>query len=1031
MLAESDPTMMGVFIAVLVTLVLAGLSARLWQRSLLRQVKLCTAELSAAYDRLEREEAALRAAAERLRAIFQANPDCIGLLDREGRIMEINPAGLSMFQADSPQQVLGRPVLELIAPEYLEDYSSLHKRVMAGESLRMEYEVLALKGGRLWLETDAVPLRDHSGEVTAHLAVTRDISGRKAMEHELLQYFEQPLVGMLTASHGKGTIHVNQRFCDMVGYSKQEMRSMDWGKLTHPDDLAANQALLEQALRGEIDSYQMEKRYIHKDGHIVYVHLAVNCVRNAQGKVEYFIGMVLDISERKQAEEALRHSQAMLVKTEALSHIGSWEWQVKTDSVTWTDEMFQIFKRDPAASAPSFAEHPALFPPDDMQRLKMAVEEAVNKGVSYAVELRAIQATGEIRHCIARGQAKMGADGRVERLCGSFQDVTESHRIEQELIAARDAANASARAKSEFLANMSHEIRTPMNGIIGLTRLALDQTLLPKVRDYLENVLRSSDSLLKILNDILDYSKIEAGLLSIEDNAFDLDEMLDMVRNLFSFTAEEKSLVLDIEVADCVPRLLIGDGLRLQQVLANLLGNAIKFTQQGKVTLSVGFVGMEQGKAKLSFCVEDTGIGMGEDTLANLFRPFTQADATITRRFGGTGLGLAISHKLLAMLGSEFKVESRIGQGTRFSFDIAIKLAQANSQAQHRRRTQTTPATRQEGRAGALAGKRVLVAEDNRINRLVACELLRGAGIQVATASNGREVLALLRQEAFDAVLMDVQMPEMNGLEATRLLREDDNFTTLPVIAITAGVTDDERDRALASGMNGFLAKPIDAESLLGILAQWIAPSTIKGQAGSGPQHQFGKGCALRLNGFDLEGIMSAMGSHESVINLLSLFRQDALAMMRQVEEHLAAGEMARAQWHLHKFKGVAGNVGAVSLHTAAATLDEELRQGDWQADSLAALRSAYRSAIDALDDLQHSNCPFADSTSRSEDFKATVARIDKLLAGHYLITDELLALLEAATPPARLDLYRQVKGHIGSINYPKAREALNRLAED
>jgi CheY-like chemotaxis protein len=475
--------------------------------------------------------------------------------------------------------------------------------------------------------------------------------------------------------------------------------------------------------------------------------------------------------------------------------------------------------------------------------------------------------------------------------------------------------------------------------------------------------------------------------------------------------------------------------LRLQQVLANLLGNAIKFTEQGKVTLSVNFGGMEQGKAKLSFCVADSGIGMSEDTVANLFRPFTQADATITRRFGGTGLGLAISHKLLALLGSEFKVESRVGQGTRFSFDIAIKLAPAKSQAQNKRRTQArcsaSPITQHEGRAGVLAGARVLVAEDNRINRLVVCELLRGAGIQVATASNGHEVLALVRQEAFDAVLMDVQMPEMNGLEATRQLRENAKFTTLPVIALTAGVTDEERDRALTSGMNGFLAKPIDAESLFDTLAQWIALSKMNDQAKSGSPHPPGIGQTLRLNGFDLENIVSAMGSNESVINLLSLFRQEAMATMGQIEEHIAGGDMASAQWHLHRFKGVAGNVGAISLYAAAAPLDEELKQGGVQAGSLAALRSAYGSAMDVLDDLQHSTCPIDVSTSHAEDFKATVAHIDELLAGHYLITDELLAQLAAATPPDRLDLYRLVKGHIVNINYPKAREALNKLAED
>ena len=1155
-------------------------------------------------------------------------------------------------------------------------------------------------------------------------------------DDELVHYFEQPFIGMLTAKHTKGTIHVNQRFCDMVGYTKEDMQSMDWGRLTHPDDLAPNQALLDQAIRGEIDSYQMEKRYLHKDGHIVYVHLAVKCVRDSQGQPDYFIGMMLDISERKHAEEvllleskkneillrmagdgihvldmdgnvvqvnesfcrmlgysmqdlqamnvaqwdaqwypvelkkilakmfdgsttletvhrrsdgslidveinavgvtiggqqlvycsgrditarkqadrALRHKEAMLARTEALAKIGSWEWQVKSDTLTWSDELFHIFQRDPTKGAPLFAEQPDLFPEEDMERFRISIENTIEKGQPYEIELRAIHANGDIRHCIARGQAERAGDGVVEWLAGSFQDITErkkmearlaydvrvnaalaelsqsmikpapnmqeildtilevalsltlsqsgyvsilgsetvygmSHakvdahginigvsldgdgqsvairhtpdelfprlwvltknthkgffsnqaenlacvdglpespvpirgvlsapsmiedqlvgrivlanpaydyadhdqavvgqiaviyasaiqrkRMEQELIAARDAANASAKAKSDFLANMSHEIRTPMNGILGLTRLALDQPLSPTVRSYLEKVHSSSDSLLGILNDILDYTKIEAGLLAIDEISFDLGEMLETLHNSFSFLAEEKSLALNFEIADDVPRDLHGDGQRLQQVLTNLLGNALKFTETGSVTLAIVFIGMEQDIVRLSFRVADTGIGMSEETVVNLFRPFTQADASITRRFGGTGLGLAISSELLALLGSEFKVESTLGRGTVFKFDLAFKQAEVNQQVHLLRQTKKSRKTghvkNKDDSNDELTGIRVLVAEDNPINRQVACEFLQRVGIQVGTAGNGYEVLALLRREHFDAVLMDVHMPELNGLETTRLLREEARYNDLPIIALTAGVTETERERALASGMNGFIAKPIDPDDLLDTLMLWIRPRQMKPPSGNLEQQHVRVGNTLQLPEFDLEDLENGLGSQEDVVNLLLQFRLDAMANMEKFEAAIAANELESAEWHMHSLKGASGNVGAMNLFRAAQALDADLKQGFSSADKLESLRSAYRAALVVMDDLQKSGLNSVTQDNCMEEFKLEVANMDRLLTQKYLVTDELMLQLEALTPFDRLDLYRLFKRHVNKIDYKKAREVLFRLAE-
>ncbi|MEK6805443.1 MAG: response regulator [Pseudomonadota bacterium] len=385
---------------------------------------------------------------------------------------------------------------------------------------------------------------------------------------------------------------------------------------------------------------------------------------------------------------------------------------------------------------------------------------------------------------------------------------------------ARRAAEDASRAKSQFLANMSHELRTPMNAIIGFADLA-QRTREELRRDkHLEHIESASRSLLAMLNDILDLSKIEAGRLALEMQPFQLSQLLDKLAGLFGAQAQAKSLSLRVQGPAVLPPSLLGDALRLEQVLVNLLGNALKFTGGGSVELKVERLDDENGQVQLRFAVSDTGIGMSAEQLASLFRPFSQADASIARKYGGTGLGLSISKHLVEMMGSRLDVESKPGLGSRFHFTLgfapAVETAAVPGAVTRRARISELGAARD------LRGARVLLVEDNAMNRRLAGEILRDAGVVLDLAEDGRKAIAAVKTRTYDAVLMDVQMPEMDGMEATRRIRALPECESLPIIAMTASAFEDDRANCLKAGMNGFLSKPIDAEQMLALLAKWV-----------------------------------------------------------------------------------------------------------------------------------------------------------------------------------------------------------------
>ena len=582
-----------------------------------------------------------------------------------------------------------------------------------------------------------------------------------------------------------------------LGYSSDELRTVNFRDVTHPDDLDADLVLFEQLTSGRIPSYEIEKRYIRKDGGVAWAARTVSLVRSATGDPLFYISHVQDIAGRKAAEaERLKLADRATLAARA-AHIGIWELDLNTNALSWSPEMFDLFLT-PAPDVLDLAFFTSFVLEDDRETLQRDTAAALN-GLLLDTEFRIRRTDGEIRHIKGFGSLERGVDGAPDRLVGANWDVTEMRRL-------AERAEAASRAKSQFLAVMSHEIRTPMNGILGMTQAMQADPLPALQRERLDIVAESGAALLTILNDILDLSKVEAGKMELESVAFDLGILLGNLRSTYASTADDQGLILALDLGDAAG-LYRGDPTRLRQILSNLISNSLKFTAQGRIDIAARRDGQT-----LVLTVADTGVGMTTEVIARIFNPFAQADASTTRQFGGTGLGLSIVHELTRLMQGRIDVDSRPGEGSRFTVVLPLPwLGPAVG----------TPAPSASDVRQGDAGLRVLAAEDNAINRLVLQTLLGQFGIEPTIVENGAQAVEAWLGGDWDMVLMDVQMPVLDGFGAARAIREREAAQGLPrtpIIALTANAMPHQRDECLAHGMDAVVAKPIDVRALISAL---------------------------------------------------------------------------------------------------------------------------------------------------------------------------------------------------------------------
>jgi PAS domain S-box-containing protein len=697
-----------------------------------------------------------------------------------------------------------------------------------------------------------------------------------------------------------------------------------------PDEQAVHNDQHTRLIRGECQSYSTEKHFRRKDGTVGWINATVSLFRDSAGAPAYTMAIVQDISERKKAAQALRVANSLLNTAVRGSNVGIYEVELQDGEYIGGRGHFinvweQLGDQQPDDATDSTAWMTSMHSGDRDRILSEIKALIAGPGNDYHLAYRARHQDGSDRWMLSRGTITRDETGKAIRVTGSRVDVTDLKQIENELRQAKEDAEAANRAKDEFLANVSHEIRTPMNAILGMTELALDTSLTNDQRQILKTVKSAGDNLLVLINDLLDFSKIEAGKLELDVSEFSLRAVMCDTLRALKLRAKAKGVDFACEIGAEVPDSLLGDAGRLRQVLLNLIGNAVKFTEAGAVRVWVALAeSANDGNLVLQFTVTDTGIGIPQDKQQRIFRAFEQEDTSTTRKYGGTGLGLTISARLVDLMGGAISVESQPGQGSTFAFTAHLKRqpepdhgASALAQPEV-----TPPAPLRSPLKGTPL--RVLVAEDNDFNAQLIEQLLVRRGHQVSLAADGRVALALLESSPFDLLFLDIHMPELDGFDVTAAIRarERETGSHMPVVALTARSRSEDRDRCLAAGMDEFLTKPFRADDLWGVIER------VRGlNQDSSSTCESARAINVALNP---ETILAACGGDAS------LLRKMCQSFQARIPTHLAAigdalqhQDTPRLREAAHKTCGMIATF-STDAGDVASQLEEGAARGDF-----------------------------------------------------------------------------------------------------
>jgi PAS domain S-box-containing protein len=863
-----------------------------------------------------RAERKLRESEERFRQVFEHAPAGVCVAAPDGRFLQVNAAFCRMLGYSEPElRAMAWP--DITHPDDLD--ASLHMRDQLwrdpGACLEKEKRYLHRAGAVVWasIRISAVADGGHPLYCVLH---AEDITERKRAVEALRESEERfrliadscPAILWVTDTAG-GIRFLNRTAREFCGISPEEPEAGKWLAILHPDDAPECLGAFQRAV-GERAPFKAEMRVRRADGEWRRFGSFAQPRFSAGGEFLGHIGLSADITERQRAEQALRHSEEKFRQLAENVKEVFWMMPPSAGEILYISPAYeQVWGRTCDSLYQNPMSRADAIHPDDRERAHELFTRQI-QGEALASEYRVQTPDGREKWIRDRAFPVRDSAGQLIRVVGIAEEITERKHYEQELIRAREGADAANRAKSCFLANMSHEIRTPMNGVIGMIQLLRETGLAAEQQRFLDVAESSGRTLLALIDDILDFSKIEARKLSLEILGFDLRDTVEEVVQGMRFQAAARGLDFQARLSPDIPPLLQGDARRLRQVLTNLCANAIKFTARGKVTLEAGLASLAGGAVTVRFSVADTGIGIPDGQIAALFSPFTQADVSTTRRYGGTGLGLAICKQIVEMMGGAIGVDSLEGQGSTFWFTAVFAPA---SLARPQPARSTVPA----GAAAIARGARILVADDDATNREVASAQLRQLGFQAHAVANGAEAVEALRRGQYQLVLMDCAMPVMDGFEATRRIRQS-SAAAIPIVAMTADAMPADRDRCLAEGMNDYLAKPVGMAHLSAVLARWL-PAGGAGEAlpagsdSAGPMQPVFDGAAL---------LHRLMGDRRLASAILRGFLANVPSQLQVLRQRLEEADGPGFLQQAHLLKGAAATVSAEGLRAVARAME-------------------------------------------------------------------------------------------------------------
>jgi len=950
----------------------------------------------------------------------------VSVTDPNGRILDVNE-NFCRISGYAREELVGQPHSIVNSGMHgAAFWREMWQTIAAGSPWRGEI-CNRTKGGTLnWVDSIIAPCLDANGKVEQYISILTDITARKQMENALTYerdlmaslletvpdqiFFKDRNSRFLRVNAGMARRHGLRHPSEAIGKSEA-----DFFPRAHAE---RSRAIEKRIMDSGEPVLEQEEQALWPDRPPTWNITTKMPLYDAEDRIVGTFGISRDITARKRVEAELHESSARFAIAADSAGIGVWEYDPAEQTLYWDDWMYRLYGVTRTGQSEPYTTWVDRLHPEDRERCLTELVAALRGDSEFDTRFRIVRPDGVIRHLRAASRTLRVTDGTPVRMTGVNFDVTE-------LQEAMDKAENANRAKSQFLANMSHEIRTPMNAVIGLSYLLGQTRLDDEQREFLSKIQVSSKALLAVITDVLDLTKIEAGELIVERVPFSPYTLLRGLSDVMAIEARAKGIPFEINVADDLPPTLQGDPTRLTQILTNLLSNAIKFTDRGAVTLCVSRLADTPSGATLSFIVRDTGIGIAPEAQARLFAPFAQADSSITRRFGGTGLGLSIVKSLTSLLGGEVSLTSTLGVGSEFR--VVLEFGLAKDPAEPPVLEAPSPGER------ALNGVRVLVVDDSEINQEVTKRILEIEGAKVCLEGNGLLAFERLQADpfAFDVVLMDVQMPVLDGHQATGRIRAELGLVDLPIIALTAGALSSERQRAIAAGMDDFIIKPFDAQTLSLCILRHVRISSL--QAATPIE-------ALPPSRVPSSTPWPAIDGIDSVdarLRLCGDFRLFRSSLKRLLDEFSnvtlpAANEDPAAlrehQDRMHKLSGIAGMLGAKAIHqlaidTRASCVAQQYESAENLSNALAVQLRRLRASAAPIFEAERQQAELAEQAEQAAPPAEGVIEQQRLLdLVHELRQQNLSALQHFG------DIESHLRRHIGKPAFDVLREHMDNL---